>query len=164
MIQTVQSFIEYFESIRRRTMNLLRALPPEQMDWAPRVGELTCGDIVRHLAASEQMFVGVVTEGRWRYAGHDRNLAATYATAIAHLEATHADALNALRAVNDAQLYEPRPALKGQPVKLWRWLMALVEHEVHHRSQLAAYLALMGAQPPQVFGLTIEEIIAQATN
>ncbi len=41
--------------------------------------------------------------------------------------------------------------------------MALVEHEVHHHSQLSAYLALMGVPPPQIYGLTIEEIVALAS-
>lgn len=41
--------------------------------------------------------------------------------------------------------------------------MALVEHEVHHRSQLAVYLTLLGVEPPQVYGLGIEDVIARAT-
>jgi uncharacterized damage-inducible protein DinB len=39
----------------------------------------------------------------------------------------------------------------------------MVEHEVHHRSQLAAYLTQMGVEPPQIYGLTIEDIVALTT-
>jgi uncharacterized damage-inducible protein DinB len=38
----------------------------------------------------------------------------------------------------------------------------MVEHEFHHRSQLAVYLILMGVQSPQIFGLGVEEVIALA--
>ncbi len=53
--------------------------------------------------------------------------------------------------------------LEGPPVKAWRILLAMAEHEVHHRSQLAVYLALMGVEPPQIYGLKIEDIIELTT-
>ncbi|MBI5032490.1 MAG: DinB family protein [Chloroflexi bacterium] len=163
MIQTISSFINYFDGIRNRTLNYINTIPADKIDWSPRQGELTCGDIIRHLAAGEKMFCGVVADGRWQYAGHDKNLAASRAELIAYLEATHTAAMNQLRAVDDSQLNQPRPALKGGSVKAWRWLMAMVEHEVHHRSQLASYLSLMGITPPHIYGLGIEDIVALTT-
>jgi len=44
MIQSVDTFIKYFGGIRRRTLNFIRAIPDEQIDWSPKDGELTCGD------------------------------------------------------------------------------------------------------------------------
>lgn len=163
MISSIHAFADYFEGIRKRTLNYIRAIPADRIDWSPRAGELTCGDLIRHLTAAETMFTGVVIEGKWKYVGHDANLALTLDAVIARLETSHADAMAKLRAVNDAQLIEPRPSLKGPPAKAWRWLMALVEHEVHHRSQLAVYLALMGVEPPQIYGLGIEDIVALTT-
>ncbi len=71
MFQSVQSFIEYFEGVRRRTLRYIRVIPADSMEWTPKEGEFTCGEIVRHLAAAEEMFVGVVVEGKWKYPGHD---------------------------------------------------------------------------------------------
>jgi hypothetical protein len=36
--------------------------------------------------------------------------------------------------------------------------MAMCEHEVHHRSQLASYLTLMGVDAPDIFGLGVEDV------
>jgi len=36
-IRTIQPFLEYFESIRGRTLRVIRAIPPEKLDW--RYGE-----------------------------------------------------------------------------------------------------------------------------
>jgi uncharacterized damage-inducible protein DinB len=36
--------------------------------------------------------------------------------------------------------------------------MAMCEHEVHHRSQLASYLTLMGTDAPDIFGLGVEDV------
>jgi uncharacterized damage-inducible protein DinB len=68
-----------------------------------------------------------------------------------------------LRTLSDADLYAARPTLNGPPARAWRLLMALVEHEIHHRSQLALYLTLMGVAPPQIYGLGVEDVIALAT-
>ena len=160
MIQSVNAFIEYFEGVRRRTINFIRAVPPNRIDWSPREGEFSCGDIVRHLAAAEKMFVGAAVEGRWEYSGHDRSLTGSLEEATAHLEACHSGAMTTLRGMDDTDLYQPRPTLNGPPVKAWRLLMAMVEHEVHHRSQLATYLALLGIEPPQIYGLGIEDVVA----
>ena len=98
----------------------------------PRPGEYSCGDIVRHVAAAEAMFVGAVVDGHWRHAGHIRAVA----------------------------LQQTRPSLEpgARPVHTWRLLLAMVEHEVHHRSQLASYLTLMGVEAPDIFGLGVEDV------
>ena len=52
------------ERMRRRTMVVAGALPDEAVDWAPREGELTAGDILRHMAASQRMYLGLfLSEG-----------------------------------------------------------------------------------------------------
>jgi uncharacterized damage-inducible protein DinB len=133
MLQSVQSFIEYFEGVRCRTLRYVQVIPPDSVDWTPREGEFTCGEIVRHLAAAEEMFVGVVIEGKWRYPGHDGALPSDLETTLARLDADHTQAMARLSELPDEELYQPRPTLNGPPVKAWRLLMAMVEHEVHHR-------------------------------
>lgn len=162
MIENVEAYIGYLEAVRRRTVAFCRAIPEERADWAPRPGELSFGDLVRHLAASEQMFVGVAASGRWSYPGHERELAPTLADALAYLETAHTSALAALAALSPAALQETRPAIDGRPIKVWRILMLLVEHEVHHRSQIASYLSELGVEPPQIYGLHLEQVVVLA--
>ncbi len=165
MLRSIAEFADYFAGIRRRTLNYLRVIPPEKLDWSPDAGEYTCRDIVRHIMAAEQMYLTLLQTGEWRYPGHAGAEGATRDALLAEMEAYHAATLAALRAMPDALLQETRPSFvpDGQPIKVWRWLMAMVEHEVHHRSQLASYLHLLGAQPPQIYGITVEELIARAT-
>lgn len=163
MIQSVDSFINYFDSIRRRTRSYIQTIPPDQIDWAPKAGELTCGDLVRHLAAAELMFVGAVVESRWYYRGHEAGLHPTLEATLSQLDTSHLEAMNKLRTLSDSELSQPRPTLNGPTVKAWRLLMAMVEHEVHHRSQLAVYLTLLNIEPPHIYGLGVEDVIALAT-
>ena len=160
MIQSVESFIRYFTGIRRRTVTFAQAIPADQIDWSPREGEFTCGEILRHLVAIETMTVQVVVDGEWPpYPGHDRSLAARLEEVIATLHSSHVQAMAQLATLPDAELGQPRPAIDRRPLKAWRLLMAMLEHEVHHRSQLASYLFLMGVEPPQIFGLHVQDVI-----
>jgi len=160
VIASVREFTEYFDGVRRRTIAFFRMIPPARVDWAPEPGEYTCGDIVRHVATCESMFTGVVADGVWRYDGHDRALGASRDEALALLDARHAESTRALARTADAALAEIRPALEpgGRPIRGWRVLMAMCEHEIHHRSQLACYLTQLGIDAPDIFGLGVEDV------
>ncbi len=163
MIHSVQGFIDYFSSVRKRTLRYARVVPGDRVNWSPQEGEFTCADILRHIASGEKMFVGVVTQGKWKYDGHGGDQR-SLDELIAHLEQTHGEAMNALRSLPDSELDQSRPALEGNTqVKVWRWLMAMTEHEIHHRSQLAMYLLLLGITPPHIYGLGVEDLMAKAT-
>jgi uncharacterized damage-inducible protein DinB len=162
MIQNINHFTKYFDGIRRRTLNYIGTIPPEQVNWRPQAGEFSIGELIRHLDAAEKMFVGVVVDGTWHYAGHDHDSNIDLETLLAHLAATHKAAMDKLVASDDAVLYQPRPTLNGPDVKAWRLLMAMVEHEVHHRSQLAMYLTQLNIKPPHIYGLGVEDVIALA--
>lgn len=163
MIDSVQDFTKYFASIRKRTLHYARLVPMEYLNWSPKEGEFTCADLLRHIAAGEKMFVGVVTQGKWKYDGHSGDQT-NIDELIAYLDQDHSEAMQALQSLPDSELNQPRPALEGNAqVKAWRWLMAMTEHEIHHRSQLAMYLMLNGITPPHIYGLGVEDLIARAT-
>ncbi|HLY27295.1 MAG TPA: DinB family protein [Aggregatilineales bacterium] len=163
MIQNISSFITYFESIRRRTLNYIQAIPTDRLMWSPKTGEFTCAELIRHIIATEALFVGVVVTGRWKYPGHESDPSDSLALLIEALNAGHSAAMESLAKMTDAVLMEPRPTLKSTPIKAWRVLMMMVEHEIHHRSQIAMYLTLMGVEPPQIYGMGVEDVIALAT-
>ena len=48
----------------------------------------------------------------------------------------------------------------GQSLAGWRLLMMMLEHEVHHRSQIDAYAGLQGWPVPDIFGRSAESIDA----
>ncbi len=45
---------------------------------------------------------------------------------------------------------------------VWKWLRAMIEHEVHHRGQLYMGLSMLNVETPPLFGLTSEELRAKA--
>ena len=164
MIKDINSFIQYFDGIRRRTLNFAKAIPADRIDWSPHEDAFTCGDILRHLAAVETITIHTVVHDHWQaYPGHEKSLAGDPEEIIQYLETNHVDSMGKLRKLPDAALDLPRPDINGRPVKAWRLLMSVIEHEVHHRSQLASYLEMMGAEPPQIFGLEVDDVAELST-
>jgi uncharacterized damage-inducible protein DinB len=137
MLGSVGEFTRYFGGVRRRTWAAVDRVSPELLDWAPRPGEMTCGAIVRHVAGAERFFVTKV------------------------MDSVHRAQMGRLAGLPDEALRAPRRDLDGGTVKAWRFLMAMVEHEVHHRSQLDCYLAEAGVEPPQVYGWRMEDVMAR---
>lgn len=163
MIQSVESYIKYVGGIRRRTLVFAQAIPADQIEWAPQEDAFTFGDILRHLAAVENMTICAVINRRWEvYPGHGQDLAHGLDEIIPYLERTHADAMNTLRTLPDSELQQPRTALGGRSLSAWRLLMSIIEHEIHHRSQLASYLTMLGVTPPQIFGLGVDDVVAMS--
>lgn len=161
MLASIREFVRYFEGIRRRTWAAVDRLPPELLEWRPWPQALSCGEIVRHLAGAERFFVTKVVEDRWTDAldpGPSLDLAATRAL----LETAHREETARLLAVPDRRLRERTKDLAGGTVSVWHLLMAMTEHEIHHRSQLNSRLSAAGIGAPQIFGYRMEEVIARA--
>jgi uncharacterized damage-inducible protein DinB len=158
MITSTAAFARYFAGVRDRTLRFIAPIPPEQIDFSPHPGKFSLGDLIRHIASTESMFIGAALDGRWVYPGHARALGASKEAAVAYLTIGHAAAMAHLNGAPDAWLNEKRPTLDGHAVSAWRILMLLAEHEVHHRAQISQYLVDLGVEPPQIFGKRMEEL------
>jgi len=44
-------------------------------------------------------------------------------------------------------------------ITIWKWLRAMIEHEIHHRAQIYLYLSILEIKTPPMFGLSSEEVI-----
>lgn len=160
MISDAGLFADYFSGVRRRTLAAARALPEDAVDWSPKVGEFTAGDILRHLASAQQMYWRAFQGEGWRYPGHHRALAPDKPSALALLEDRQRELDVLLRDTPSQALRMRHPDLAGRPFSAWRLLLMMVEHEVHHRSQLDCYLSLLGVTPPHLFGVGVEDLPA----
>jgi len=72
------------------------------------------------------------------------------------------EALDLLRPLPNSVLKQKRrrPDDDTMPIAVWRFLLAMFEHEIHYRSELNTYLMLMNARRPSMGGMTIEAVRA----
>lgn len=158
-IRDAASFLAYWESVRARTVRVVRCIPPEQLEWAPRPGAWSFGDLVRHLAALERWMFAENAAGRpSRYAGCGRELADGYDAVLAYLERMHAESVEIIGALTPDDLARRTTTPAGTSIAVWKWLRAMPEHEAHHRGQLYLMLGMIGVATPPIYGLTSEEV------
>ncbi|MBJ6110333.1 DinB family protein [Hymenobacter sp. BT523] len=162
-IRTIASFLDYHGKIRQRTDRVVALVPPDHVEWRPRPGSFSLGDTVRHLAAIERYLYAEVAAGRpSAYAGCGRNLADGPAEVLRYYQRLRAESAAIFSSLSDSDLQQKRyPPGNGQ-ITLWKWLRALLEHEIHHRGQLYVYLGLVDVPTPPLFGLTSEEVMGMS--
>lgn len=164
-IPTVESFLRYWSRIRGRTTRVIRAIPPEKVDWTYAAGKWTLADLVRHLAALERYMFAENFLGRpSRYPGHGRELADGYDAVVAYYERMKDETVAIVRGLPDGRLEEKCVTPGGAELQVWKWMRAMVEHEIHHRGQIYVYLGMLGVPTPPLYGLTSEEVRARSGN
>src|SRR5262250_77079 len=148
-INTIGPFLEYYEKIRQRTLKVIERIPPDKIDWTYKVGKFTFADLIRHIASIERyMYAENARLRPSRYPGHGRELADGYDAVMAFFAETHRQSVEILRALGPEDLERKCLTPAGVPITVWKWLRAMVEHEIHHRGQLYVYLGLVGVPAP----------------
>jgi uncharacterized damage-inducible protein DinB len=162
-IRSVGQFLEYWDNVRGRTRRVVACIPPERLEWSHRVGAFTLGDLVRHLATIERFMYAETVAGRpSRYSGCGPELADGYDAVVAYFERLDAEAKGIFAALSDADLERKCHTPAGIAITTWKWLRAMVEHEVHHRGQIYLMLSMLDVSTPPLFGLTSEEVRARS--
>jgi uncharacterized damage-inducible protein DinB len=158
-IESAEAILPYFENIRARTLRVVALIPRDRIDWTHRAGAFTLGDIVRHLAATERWMFAENVRGRpSRYPGHGRELADGFDAVLAYFGRMHEESMLIFRELTLEELRTPVETPAGKPIVAWKWLRAMVEHEVHHRGQLYLMLGMLGVATPPIYGLTSEQV------
>jgi len=155
----VAPLLDYWEKVRGRTRRVVDCIPAERLEWTWREGKFTLGDTVRHLAAIERyMYAENAARRPSRYPGHGRELADGLPAVLAFLERCHAETVEILRGLSDADLAEKCQTPAGAWLSVGKWLRLMTEHEIHHRGQLYMALGILGVSTPPIYGLTSEEV------
>ncbi|HKG22795.1 MAG TPA: DinB family protein [Blastocatellia bacterium] len=158
-IQTIGPFLNYFERVRGRTLKVIMRIPPERIDWTYREGKFSFADLIRHLATIERyMYAENAQLKPSLYPGHGKELADGYRNVLDFMGRMHAESMEIFSKLSDEDLKKKCVTPEGGPITVWKWLRAMVEHEVHHRGQIYLYLSLLEVPTPPIYGLTSEEV------
>jgi uncharacterized damage-inducible protein DinB len=158
-IDSIGPFLEYFERVRQRTVRVINCIPPEHIDWTYKEGKFSFADLIRHLATIERyMYAENAQLKPSRYPGHSKELADGYTDVLAFFERLHKESMEIFGNLTDEDLKKKCVTPGGAPITVWKWLRAMVEHEIHHRGQIYLYLSMLDVGSPPIYGLTSEEV------
>ena len=158
-ITDLNTFIKYYSKVKLRTKKLFSYIPKDQIEWTFQEGKFTIGELIRHLAAIERYMYAETVQGKpSAYKGCGEDLAKGYDAVIAYYDQMHRESLEIFSQLSPEDLLKKCKTPGEIEITTWKWLRAMVEHEIHHRGQLYTYLAILGVQTPPIFGLTSEEV------
>ena len=160
-MNTPEELARFKEEVRQRTRLVLEKVTPDQLDWVPAPQALTIRQMVRHMRLSEEGSFQVVQQGDWGYSVRRRSapLVTLLGTSepwdaeLAAFEGVHQDWLAWIKAMPaEALTQELVNPYHNQRVSALAFVLARLEHEVHHRAQISTYLRMLGERWPSPYG------------
>ena len=156
-----EALARFKEEVRQRTRLVLEKVALDQLDWVPVPQALTIRQMVRHMRLSEEGSFQVVEHGDWGYSVRRRSAplvmllgeSAPWEAELAAFERAHQDWLAWIRTVPaDGLTQELVNPQNNQSASVVAFVLARLEHEVHHRAQISTYLRMLGEQWPSPYG------------
>src|SRR5205823_5012007 len=147
MIIDMASYLRFFDSVRRRTERDVAALPAAAAPWRPPVAEgesgWRIGEIVGHIGGSRLYFASAYRGEGWIATSPDID-ADDQSTWLPWLRTSASRFADLVRDTPADWLTRRVDTLDtpGESITGWRLLMMMLEHEVHHRSEIDTYAGL----------------------
>ena len=138
------------KAIRESTLKRLRSVPGEAVGWRPSPGALSFFELAHHLVRADEWLFAKLADpalpgmvARVGEAGEPS--AAAFDALLARLEMLGERRAARLGALKDAELEGPieDDRFGGEVALWWTIVRGNLEHEAHHRGQLAAYLRIV---------------------
>ena len=172
MFTDIDGFLRYFRSVNGRAVRDMTALPPEADGWTPEgseggtlVGEgaWSINKLIGHMCGSRLYFASAYRREGWiSPEPPDVSRPELWAPALnASFEefsrlVTEVGADGLTRQIE--MIDTPGATLSG-----WRLLLMMMEHDIHHRSQIDTYAGLNGWDPPDIYYRSAETIAERQT-
>ncbi len=161
MFKDIGTFLRYFDSVNRRAIRDIQALPGEADGWKPSTGEgekaWSINTLVGHMCGSRLYFASAYRGEGWvtpeppDVSRRELWVPALEASAVEfreQIEGTPDDWLE-----RKVEMIDGQGALNG-----WRLLMMMMEHDIHHRSQIDTYAGINGWDVPDIYNRSAEHI------
>jgi uncharacterized damage-inducible protein DinB len=140
----------YWRQARRDLVSALSQLNDEQLDYSPRQGMRTIGDVARHIIDAEAGWVNLVVlqkDEPWPQYPQER--LPTVQSILHEMERVHAVTIGLLQERDVRWLDETRE--QGGHDFALRWVFwHILDHEIHHRGEIFLMLGMLGVEVPDI--------------
>lgn len=142
--------IEFIRAVRNSTISRLEKIPAGFENWSPSTGSLSVANIAKHiidldywtfeklkdpsLKAIETQTANITIESRFEYEDMIEKLNELAEEKISLIESMSEEELQ-------RKMFDDR--FDSEVTVEWIFLRGNLDHEIHHRGQLAAYLRLI---------------------
>jgi uncharacterized damage-inducible protein DinB len=150
MLTELENVREHWTRYRDVTLRHLDLLTDQELNWRPQPELFTCGQHLIHILQTERYYSRGLFHADWDATRLHFPASCPAGDALRReFETTRASTLQDFDRLTDGMLDEIMP-VPNAPVELplrW-WLWFVLEHEIHHKAQLALYMRQLGKIPP----------------
>jgi uncharacterized damage-inducible protein DinB len=147
---------------QRTTRKIIEAVPLDKGDYRPDPSSMTAFELAWHIASAENWFMESVASGEFRLPGAGRpdtiRNSADVARGCAEAFEKNFERLTQLSAEQLTKVLDFRGLFQNPAVV---YLQVALNHSIHHRGQLTAYLRPMGAKVPSIYGESYDDAQAR---
>jgi len=143
-----------FDEEMAATRRMLAAVPEEKLGWRPNHKAFTLGKLANHVA-----MMPAAAAAYLKRRGSLPPEAASNAELLESFDGSVADCREQLESMSDERLAVNMLVMPGVEKPVWNVLRGrgLMNHMIHHRGQLSAYLRMLGATVPGMHGPSADE-------
>ena len=144
------------------TKKVIAALESAKLDYRPDPKSKTAFELAHHIATSDVWFLKSIAAGEFDF-NKDQGSACeakTVSELLKWFEPSYTAALESVRGISADKLAESISFMGMPELPLVSYLVWQLNHSVHHRGQLSAYLRAAGAKVPSIYGGSADEPMA----
>jgi len=156
--ESIQRLAEFSSEIRKITLKRLQEVPEEFFNWRLNNTAMSFAHIVQHLIDVDELFfsLGTSKEKRfqWKLGSEEAHLTlkkSDYGAKIEKLKEYQQKRHTLISSFDDSRMNEEIADEEGEKMTFWWFIMRKVlEHEIYHRGQIAAYLKVLKGESPEL--------------
>jgi len=162
MFTSIEAFLRYFGAVNRRAMRDIGALPAAADGWRPGTGEgekaWSINQLVGHMAGSRLYFASAYAGKGW--VSPDAPDVGSREKWVPALEGSYREFVRLIGDSPPEWLERKVETIDtpGEGLSGWRVLMMMMEHDIHHRSQIDTYAGINGWDVPDIYNRSWERI------
>jgi uncharacterized damage-inducible protein DinB len=146
----IATLAEHMGRYRAVTLQTLEFIPDDKFDWKPQEPLRAIGEQFNHIAQAEDFYIHGLLENDWNFErvkkSHGPFTRKQLQKLLSNGSALVQDKLAKLAPARmNAVVTVPNVPVEW-PLRGWLWY--LVEHEIHHKAQIALYLRHLSIVPP----------------
>lgn len=140
----------------RTTRKVIASVPEVSKDYRPDRLSRTARELAWHIVYEDVTFLNKIADMKIDTIDSPPP-PATLAEILSWYETNFPPALQRVRDLTTKQLLTPVPFFGFMTEPLFKYLIIVNNHSVHHRGQLAAYIRPAGGKVPSIYGPSADE-------
>jgi len=140
----------------KTTRKVIASVPEVSKDYRPDRLSRTARELAWHIVSDDVAFLNKIADMKIEMTP-PAPAPATLAEVLSWYDVNFPPALQRVRDLTPKQLLTPVPFFGFMTEPLFKYLILVNNHSIHHRGQLASYIRAAGGKVPSIYGPSADE-------